>query len=222
MFTRCLANTASGKRCKKSSTVFRSFSKDSKWVQFCHMHCKNIHLIKQKIEPTIEDLKLQIKTIAYKDDIRINDIFSLYKDIKESKVMKDFDLTRELLTLKATHPETRYLDNSIENFMNYLRSRLNEFGKTEGKGLEKIAFVNMAIDLLIIYTLNSIHETNSVLLSKVEIIANIRTLKGSLSAKERFLNQWEENNMNKLRVKLLCKIPSLPNDICNYVIAQYL
>ena len=206
MSTRCSAYTLSGKRCKKNASVNN---------HCCYLHCKKRY--------TLDDVKQRIISVCYNDNIQIKDIMSLLIDINCYKVIDSFDLNKELLTLKATHPETKNCKLSFSSIFKHLSDSFNRWDNTKGCLLEKVAFLNTRNDYVIVYIIHLIHRNRVPYIRFLnDLISKINALRGCLDNKQEAINKWHEKNLNNLRVKLLCKMPELSDDVCKYVISQYL
>ena len=70
------------------------------------------------------------------------------------------------------------------------------------------------------------HHWNDTLIFNNEFAGSyeiiIKTLIQFIMLKEVLKKKYSDNNIKRLNIKEICKIPKLPNDVCKFVIAKFL
>ena len=211
----CHAITKSGKRCKIKSVNY-----------FCHIHCSVV------LQPPIEEQKETEREEMLQKILNNH----LQSQVEAWPLFEGIDLTSEALGIIK---RMQYLCNLSEEAVGVLTSNyLNE----EQDGVTRYDLIRDTISQTV-----KIGTTKDILIKiqKVELIrdAALLYIKFALSrgiywqglelarrfyiyklipTREKFLNQYCEEQLNKLRVKEAKKHTPICDDVCNYIIAKYL
>ena len=206
----CKAITKSGKRCKVKGGDY-----------FCHIHASYV-------EPTIEEKREAMLQKLLNDPLQPQvEAFPLFRDI---------DLTSETLDIierakyicnwtDETYNEivSTYFDDGVDNIRKYdlIRDKI-----CEGMRL------NPTKDLIRVLQKLDIFRDMSLLYFKVAMsqgriwfgLEEARRLYkyDILPRREKCINKYREDNLNKLRLNDLKKYTPICDDVCNYIIAKYL
>ena len=206
----CRAITKSGKRCKIKSANY-----------FCHIHTPYV-------EPAIEKQREEILQKLLNNHLQ--------SQVEAWPLFEGIDLTYEALGIIK---RMQYLCNLSEEAVGILISNyLNE----EQDGVTKYGLIRDTISQTVKFS-----TTKDILIKiqKVELFrdATLLYIKFALSrgiywqglelarrfyiykvipTREKYLNQYREEQHNNLRVKEAKKHTPICDDVCNYIIAKYL
>ena len=209
----CHAITKSGNVCKIKTTNY-----------FCHLHTP---------DPLIEEQREEIIQKLLQPDITGFNFFDYQR--QAWSLFKDIDLTAETLDIiriakdlgnwsEETYNSviSTYLDDSINNDIKYttVKRTISEYTSLQGK---KDA-------LTLIKTLELYKRLNLLLLKFAmsrgtywDGLKDVRYVhKHIVPERERLVNKYREDNLNKLRVNITKKHTPICDDLCNYIISKYL
>lgn len=205
----CKAITKSGKRCKVKGGDY-----------FCHIHAPYV-------EPTIEEKR---EAMLQKQFI------SIQSQEKAWPLFRDIDLTSEALDIikrakyvSNWNEETyntvvsTYFDDSVETIGKYdlIRDKICEgirLSPTEDK-LKLIQRVELFRDTSLLYIKFAL--SRGIFWRGLEDAKRYYNYQ-VLPTRQKVINKYHEDNLNKLRVNIVKKYTPICDDVCNYIIAKYL
>jgi hypothetical protein len=206
---RCKAYTVQGKRCKNTA-------KEN--CMLCHVHTT----ISEKA-PTIDDFKNKLINFTRSYDPKKDDGYDFWSNNR--KLINKIDTNLEYESKKIYNKYSYFFKDlqysSDTGFFTRMKDTINvQLSKVNKKNVKLIDFsiFDCCIDIVTII----IFFNNRDIFSLRRYLDAIETVRRLVSLKNNLKASWEEQNMNKLRIKTLCKMPFIADDICKYVIAQYL
>ena len=193
---RCQGYTKQGNRCKRTTKG-----------TFCSSH----------IEYTEYTLDMYKKELL--DHVVNNTKDDDYK-FWERPLTGKFDKFKELNKIRSDYlylfKDFPLVDNATVLFDHMKEIALNTVGIIKNESEQAFSILNFMIDVTSIVCFNDSYKEFHYFKHDIKILRRLLKEKGLLKIK------WEEKNMNKLRVKELCKCPHIADDLCKYVISQYL
>jgi hypothetical protein len=209
----CHGITKSGNVCKIKTTNY-----------FCHLHTP-VPSLEQQREEIIQNL-LQPDITGFNFFEYQRQAWPLFKNI--DLISETLDIIRIAKDIGNWFEETynsvisTYLDDSINNDAKYatVKRTISEYTSLQGK----------KDYLTLIKTLDLYKDLNLLLLKFAmsrgtywDGLKDVRYVhKHIVPEREKFVNKYREDNLNNLRVKEAKKHTPICDDVCNYIITQYL
>ena len=134
----------------------------------------------------------------------------LYTELYENVEPKSIFLTEEFYN--PNHYINKILDITFRNIKTIIQTQNKNI-------LYAIQNVDCVINLLLIVIFDRLIFNDEI---TVFYETDIKTLIQFIMLKEDLKKKYSDNNIKRLNIKEICKIPKLPNDVCNFVIAKFL
>ncbi len=195
---RCQGYTKKGDRCKRTTKG-----------TFCSSHT-------EYIEYTFDMYKKEL--LDHVVNNTKEDDYNFWKHTLTGGI--EFDKFKELNKVRSDYlylfKDVPLVDNANDLFDQMKVIAQNTVGFVTNESEKSFSILNFMIDITSIVCLNDSYKEFHYFKHDIKILRRLLKGKGLLKIK------WEEKNMNKLRIKELCKCPRIADDLCKYVISQYL
>ena len=199
----CTAYTKTGNCCKNRAIEGQ---------ECCRVHGKisSIQELKLKFIEKVSETTNVEEIYSALDN---NSVIHLYDSDYYQNDLKELKIKYHQLGLQGG-------DDIQRCFVQYFKS-IFSFVSEPGNELARISIINCVIDFYTIRFLRNMHynlytDDSDFNPSEVKAINNL------IKQKNKLIGTWTDDNRRRIAVKELCKIPYIADDICKYVIAEYL
>ncbi len=205
----CHAITKSGKRCKVKGGDY-----------FCHIHTPYV-------EPTIEEQREEMLQKLLNDFNSQEEAWPLFEGIDlTSETLSAIKRAKHVFDLRDEDYDnliSTYLNDDIDSFTKYdlISNTINESSKLNPTNdfLKKLQRMDLRKDIGFLYIkfiLSTGRYWSGLFVTRKYYMYSY------LPKRETLVNEYRENNLNKLRVNITKKQTPICDDVCNYIIAKYL